>query len=120
MATASKFGIVQTGQALTALADLIGDPAKIAALPREAVPRLRGELAELDTLLLGRLFAAGNESQAVEDQLIGVAEAAGRLGVSRDYLYRHHSRLPFTRRAGRKLLFAASGIEQYISQKKRL
>jgi hypothetical protein len=42
------------------------------------------------------------------------AVAAVRLGVSPDYLYRNHRRLPFTRRMGRSLRFSSAGIEQYI------
>jgi predicted DNA-binding transcriptional regulator AlpA len=120
MGTLPKLGIVQVGGAAITLADLIRDPARITDLPREAVPQLRGDLAHLDTLLLSRLFVAGNESQAAEDQLLDVPEAARRLGISEDYLYRHHKDFAFTRHMGRKLLFAARGIEQYISQKKRL
>src|SRR6202140_2224407 len=100
MATSAKLGIVQTGHAANTLADLIGDPAKIAALPREAVPRLRGELAEFDTLLLSRLLTVGKDQDAAEDQLIDVIEAARRLGISEDYLYHHHKDFPFARRMG--------------------
>jgi hypothetical protein len=102
------------------LAELIGDPARLAEVPREAIPQLRGELAQLDTLLLGRLLAAGQDQGAPEDQLLAVQEAATRLGCSPDYLYRHHSRFPFTRRVGRKLLFSARGLEKHIAQKKPL
>jgi hypothetical protein len=101
------------------LADLVSDPARIAALPREAIALLRGELAHLDTLLLGRLLAAGPQDQP-EDQLLSVEDSAVRLGCSPDYLYRHHSRLPFTRRVGRKLLFSARGIEKHIAQNRPL
>src|SRR5215469_6504070 len=94
------------------LADLLNDPLKISGLPREAIPALRGELAQLDTLLLSRLLSA-KEPEAAEDQLLNVTDAAARLGVSSNYLY-HHRELPFTRRIGRKLLFSAKGIDKYI------
>lgn len=111
MATAAKFGAVPT------LADLIEDPLKVSALPREAIPHLRGELAQLDTLLLCRLLEDKNENGADGDQLLDVAEAAARLSVSPDYLYRHNN-LPFVRRVGRKLLFSAQGIDKYISKQR--
>jgi len=48
------------------------------------------------------------------DELLNAAESARRLGVSQDYLYRHHRTFAFARRVGRRLLFSASGIEKYI------
>jgi excisionase family DNA binding protein len=95
------------------LSDLLSDPGKIEGLSREAIPRLRGELAQLDTLLLSRLFAA-KEPDTPEDQLLNVTEAAERLGVSTDYLYHHSATMPFTRRVGRKLLFSTAGLAKYI------
>jgi excisionase family DNA binding protein len=99
------------------LADLLHDPAGLEDVPREDIPQLRGELALLDTRLLSRLLTPG-APQEPQDQLLTVEEAAGRLGCSRDYLYRHHTRLPFTRRVGRKLLFSARGLEKHICQKR--
>jgi len=114
MATAPKLEIVPT------LADLLHDPLQVAQLPRETIAQLRGELARLDTLLLSRLFQDGDDHDGAEgDKLLNTAEAASRLGVSEDYLYRHHKTLAFTRRVGRKLLFSAKGIEKYISQRAR-
>ncbi len=98
------------------LADLIAEPSRIKAVEPEAIPQLRGQLAELDTLLLSRLLA-GKEPDAPEDQLLDVAEAARRLCVSESYLEHNHKRLPFTRRVGRKLLFSARGLAKYVSSK---
>jgi excisionase family DNA binding protein len=50
--------------------------------------------------------------------LIDVQEASRRLGVSTDYLYRHHHKFPFTRRVGRKLLFSSLGVGQYLRQRR--
>ena len=63
-------------------------------LPEDELPRLLGELEEIR------------------------CTATLRLGVSQDYLYRHHRDFPFTRRIGRRLLFSALGIEKYIRQHK--
>ena len=103
------------------LADLLNDPHKINGLPHEAIPQLRGELAQLDTLLLCRLVEGKNQADgAVDgDQLLDITAASSRLGVSADYLYRHHKALPFTRHMGRKILFSARGIERYIAQRAR-
>lgn len=86
--------------------------------PVDDLPALIGILESAKAVAWSRLTApAPIQSQA--DELIDVSEAAKRLGISEDYLYRHHKDLAFTRHAGRKLLFSARGIEQYISQKKR-
>lgn len=101
------------------LSDLLSDPAKIEGLSREAIPELRGELARFDTLLLSRLMTAGKDQEPADDQLLDVPEAARRMGISEDYLYRHHKDFPFTRHIGRKVLFSAKGLEKHISQKLR-
>ena len=47
------------------------------------------------------------------DENLSTAEAARRLGISKDYLYRHWNRLPFVRRIGRRLLFSARGLDRW-------
>ncbi len=53
-----------------------------------------------------------------EDKLLTVEEAAERLNVSEDWLYRHAKEFPFsiwlTRR---KLRFSSKGIDRYIEEK---
>ena len=45
-------------------------------------------------------------------------EAARKLAVSEDWLYRHADKLPFTVRIGdRHLRFSAAGIEKFIRQR---
>ena len=84
-------------------------------LPAEELPRLLGELEEIRCTAMARLSAPASTTSK-SDELLDVAEAAHRLGISKDYLYRHHARLPFTRRMGRGLRFSALGIEKYIRQ----
>ncbi len=85
-------------------------------LPVEQLPSLLGELEEVRCTAMARL-AMPTSVQAQSDELLNIAEAARRLGLSKDYLYRHHSEFSFIRRVGRKLLFSASGIERYIKQR---
>ena len=103
------------------LTDLVNDPAKVALLPPEAIPTLRGELARLDTLLLMRVAMAQNnghsEHSADGDRLLTVEEAAPKLGTSVDHLYRHAKNYPFTVRNGRALRFSEVGIERFIRQR---
>ena len=100
------------------LAELLADPAKVSLVPTEAIPDMRGELAKLDTLLLARLLTASNgtaETWLKRDRLLGVADAAAKLGATRDWVYRNADHLPFTVRLGKKQLrFSEAGIERYI------
>ena len=83
-------------------------------LPPEELPKLLGELEEIRCTAMARLSAV--PVAALPEELLDVDEAARRLGMSKDYLYRHHARLPFARRIGRSLRFSARGIEDYIRQ----
>ena len=51
------------------------------------------------------------------DRLLDVEEAARKLGKSKDYLYRHAGKYPFTVRDGRRLRFSEAGIEKFIRQR---
>jgi predicted DNA-binding transcriptional regulator AlpA len=47
-----------------------------------------------------------------EDRLIDVKEASKLLGMSTDWIYRNHKKLPFTRKLGPKVLrFSYQGIQ---------
>lgn len=92
---------------LQSVLKLVGD------LPPEDLPRLLGDLREIEATALGRLSVRAAQS-AQPDELIDVEEAARRLGVCRSWLYHHHRNLPFGRRMGRKLVFSSLGIERYI------
>jgi len=84
----------------------------VTELPPEQLPRLLGELEEIRCTAIARLSAPAPAQ--LEDQLLDVEAAAQRLGVSRDYLYRHHAELPFTRRMGKALRFSSAGIQDYL------
>jgi excisionase family DNA binding protein len=81
-------------------------------IPVDELPRLLGQIEEIRVTALARLTGPASASQP--DELLDVHEAAHRLRLSKDYLYRHHARLPFTRRIGKRLLFSRTGIEKYI------
>ena len=88
-------------------------------LPAEELPDFIGRLESAKAVAWARLMTLTPASVPQEhDELLSVEVAAERLGISKDYLYRHHSQYPFTRRQGRKLLFSALGIEKYIQQRK--
>lgn len=113
MASAHKMVAVPT------LTELLSDPARISVLPHEAIAELRGQIAKLDTLLLRRLVAGSEPHPGVSsDRLLAAAEAAQKLGTTKDWLYRHANTLPFAMRVGKKQLrFSEIGIERYIHQR---
>lgn len=92
-------------------------PEDAAGLPRDAVLALHARcvraLAALEAPLLA--VASGNGRTELEpDRLLGIEEAARRLSVTTDWLYRRSRSLPFTVRQGRGLRFSAAGISAYI------
>jgi excisionase family DNA binding protein len=61
----------------------------------------------------------GHGNNADKEVLITPEEAANLLGVKRRWLYRHASKLPFTRRIGRRnLRFSEPGLHRWIAAKK--
>jgi hypothetical protein len=90
-------------------------------LDREQLPALLGRLEQAKAIAFARLAAVGtgNGTPPV-DELLAVGEAAHRLGVSKDFLYRHHGQYSFTRREGRKLLFSSVGIDRHIRHTRKV
>src|SRR5690242_18437573 len=82
-------------------------------MPTSELPQLLGELEQVRCTALARLTGPA-PIKAEADELLNIDGAARRLGVSVDYLYRHHKTLPFARRIGRRLLFSSAAIERYI------
>lgn len=96
---------------LAELKEEIGD------LAPEQIPAVLGELEELKAKAWAQLLTPNGRSRSgiqAPDELVNVQEAARRLELSPDYLYRHASQLPFTVRIGRRLRFSAQGIERFI------
>jgi predicted DNA-binding transcriptional regulator AlpA len=83
-----------------------------ATLPASELPQLCADLELIRVTCLARITSPATEAR--EDTLLEVPEAAHRLGISPDYLYRHSTKFPFTRRIGRKLLFSSAGLDIYL------
>ncbi len=97
------------------LADLVEDPAKVASVPPTRIPALLSQLSAVQSAMAARLVSADRgEPMSTEDTLLTVDEAAKRLGVSKDWLFRRSRRLPFVIRLGRHLRFSSRGIERYL------
>lgn len=59
------------------------------------------------------------ELNGQEERLLDAEEAAALLGVSRDWIYRNASRLPFTRKLGPKMLrFSYQGVLKWLPSRK--
>jgi excisionase family DNA binding protein len=82
-------------------------------LPADELPRLAAELEEIRVTILARLTSPAVQAP---NENLEVPEAAHRLGVSPDYLYRNSKKFPFTRRIGRKLLFSSAGLDSYLKR----
>lgn len=85
-------------------------------VPAQELPRLLGELEQAKAIAFSRLTQSITPAQPQNDELLDIAEASRRLGLSKSYLYRHHQKFPFTRHIGRKLLFSAQGLEKHIQK----
>jgi predicted DNA-binding transcriptional regulator AlpA len=104
------------------LDELAVQPERAQDLPPEVARDLLIRLAPLQEVLrLQALVHQGENGQPqapAADRLLTVAEAAQKLGLSRDYLYRHAKTFPFTVRIPpRQLRFSLRGIERWIHQR---
>src|SRR5262245_11686410 len=92
------------------LADLVEDPGKVAAVPPGKIPALLSQLSAVQSAMAARLVSADrDDAAATADTLLTVDQAAERLGVSKDWLFRRSRTLPFVVRLGRHLRFSNRG-----------
>ena len=95
---------------------ILPDPALI---PDEQIAMTLTQLAALQSALAARLILArGKEESAPEisqeEELLTAEQAAALLSVSVDWMYRHVSGLPFTKRLSRKALrFSRAGLMRW-------
>jgi excisionase family DNA binding protein len=98
---------------LSSLADLLDHPERAHDLPPQVARDLLPRIIGLQVAVLARALVNGHDTDS-EDRLLTVGEAAARLGQSKDWLYRHATKLPFTRRVGRQVRFSSQSLESYI------
>ena len=86
-----------------------------------ALPALILTLLQAQSVATARLMAdmrsSGDGRAASPDVNLSAEEAARRLGVSIDYLYKHKN-LPFRVEIGRRVVFSAAGLERWNQQRK--
>jgi excisionase family DNA binding protein len=97
---------------------LVELPRLVAETPSSDVPALVTFLSSQVTVASSRLLQQGapapnGGSPTRADENLSVVEAARRLGMSKDYLYRKAGSLPFAVRIGRRILFSAKGLERW-------
>ncbi len=92
------------------------DPAGAAALPLAATTALLAQAAAVQGALAARALALAlaPELPSSGGVPLTVKDAAARLNVSVDWLYRRAHALPFTVRHGRALRFTPEGIAAYL------
>lgn len=95
-------------------------PAMVAATAAPDLPRLIGELEAAKAAAWARLAVPlpGRCPDGGHDENLPTDEAARRLGMSERWLYRNASRLPFTVRIGRRLVFSARGLDRWLERQR--
>ena len=88
---------------------------RLLKLPLETIPALMAQMAAAQSTLAARLLSAENRAE-LNDELLDAAQAAEKLGVSKDWLYTRTNTLPFVVRLGRKVRFSLRGIEKYVKE----
>lgn len=84
-------------------------------LSREQIPSALGELERVRVSLTVRLTPASEP-----DHLLTAEQAADRLGLAVDTLYRKAKAFPFTvQLPGRQVRFSAAGIQKFIRSRQR-
>lgn len=100
---------------MTAAVELLQqlDHAIAASAPEERPALIVGLAARMATLGAGLTTPQPATVEATSVN-ITIKDAARRLGVSADYIYRNADKLPFLVRIGRRLLANSSALERYI------
>lgn len=101
---------------------ILGDPTRVAEIPRDGIVPLLCQLSSLQIALASQLLRgerlAGETAVPTEDRLLTAGEAATILGVTPKWLYRHQ-KLPFVRKLSRKALrVSENGLRRWLAARK--
>ena len=112
----------------TRLADIAADAAVLDSLEREDFPSLLLELASLQTVLVARMSALDRRplrearrprTKKQERPLLTTDQVAHRLGVSKQWVYRHKEELGGVSLSRKKLGFEEAAVERFLSERER-
>jgi len=102
------------------LLEILRTPEVMAEVSVDDVPGLLGEVEQLRAQLWSRLLRAQTprrEAVQAPDRLLGLRDAAERLGVSVQWVRRHSRQLPFSVRISRKAVrFSERGLGLWIER----
>ncbi len=103
------------------LDELAAHPERIYEIPPRVAADILIRVLGLQTVLLARAMgiagANGQPQDPTADQLLTVEQAARKLSVSGDWVYRRARTLPFIVHLGSRLRCSERGIERYIRQR---
>jgi len=88
------------------------------SLTREDIRSVLCRLAAIQSRIAAHI-AEGEGTPPPEDRLLTADEAATRLGVKRQWLYRRSNRLPFVVRLDGKVRYSSHGIDHFIASRSR-
>ena len=103
------------------LARIVADLPRLAEeATHEQAPRLLGALERTKWELVAKVAGTqrDNGNTRGQDRLLDVKEAAKRLSVTVDWLYRNASKLPFSLKIGNLRRFSSDGIDKFIRTRK--
>jgi len=109
--------------AVPRLEELLADPDQVRVLDAHTTRALKTQAINALILLQSHDLDAARAGIDIHehlrpDRLLNVSQAAEKLCVKRDWLYRHHPDLPFRVRHGKLLRFSELGIEDYIRKRR--
>lgn len=116
----ARLDVARPAAAVPTLDALADRPDLAAGLPAGTLRHLRlRALMALNAAMVADPGADPAAGTVEPDRLLTVAEAAERLGTSKDWLYRRADRLPFTVRLGPgQVRFSSRGIEHYLARRR--
>jgi predicted DNA-binding transcriptional regulator AlpA len=88
----------------------------LGTLNADALTTLLGQVEALKFQILRRLAPEPAATPAPPEaaNVVDIAEASKRIGMSKSWTYRNASKLSFARRVGNRLRFDVRGIEKFL------
>jgi len=100
--------------AVPTLAHLLERPERVADVSPATAGVLLAQIAPLQTALLARVLGSVNRQSDAIDRCISVETTAARLGVSRQWIYKHRATLPFVRQIGSRIRCREAGVTAWL------
>jgi predicted DNA-binding transcriptional regulator AlpA len=102
---------------LPTLDELVADPAKASALPRDAIQALFVRVNQLNGLLLGCLLAASAQPESSSnagDRFLDAYQVGAIIGKSRSWVEKNTDALPKRRRVGGEGKWSEREIQRWM------